>query len=160
MNLYEINANIMEAFEKAIDPETGEILDAEAVEELEGLQIQRDDKIENILLWIKNLNAEAEALKKEKLAFADRQARAEKKIESLKKYVSDALAGEKFKTDRVAVTWRRSESVGYTGDITALPAECIKVKTDVDKTALKNLLKSGVEIPGAEITEKLNIQIK
>ena len=30
MNLYQIDAEIMNAFENAVDPETGEIVDAEA----------------------------------------------------------------------------------------------------------------------------------
>lgn len=84
MNLYQINADIMNAFEHALDPETGEIVDVAAYAAIDNLQCDLNEKIENILLWIKNLQSDAEALKKEKMAFADRQARAEAKAESRK----------------------------------------------------------------------------
>ena len=79
MNLYQINADIMNAFENALDPETGEIVDMAAYAAIDNLQCELNEKIENILLWIKNLQSDAEALKKEKMAFADRQSRAEAK---------------------------------------------------------------------------------
>ena len=161
MNLYEINSQIMAAFEAAVDMETGEIINEEAYEALNGLQMERGEKIEGILLWIKNLSADAEALKKEKQAFADRQAAAERKMESLKRYVSGALDGEKFKTDRVAVTWRKSEAAEYAGKITDLPSSCIRVKEpEVNLAELKRKLKEGAIIPGARLVERNNIQIK
>ena len=49
MTLYEINEAIRNAIELGFDPETGEILDASALEQL---QMDRDEKIENICLYI------------------------------------------------------------------------------------------------------------
>lgn len=161
MNLYEINDRIMEAFDAAVDPETGEIIDSDAYQALNDLQMQFDEKAEGILLWIKNLRAQADALKKEKQAFESRQQAAERKAESLKKYISNVLKGEKFSTERVSVSWRKSESAEYVGDVNALPAEYIRQKDpEVNKTALKAALKNGVKIPGASLVEKNNIQIK
>ena len=54
MNLYEIDA----AITACIDPETGEVLDEEA---LNALHMERSAKVESVALWIKNLNAEAAA---------------------------------------------------------------------------------------------------
>ena len=53
-NLFEIDRAIMDAMEKCIAPETGEI-DGEIYTELEALQMERTKKIENIACWIKNL---------------------------------------------------------------------------------------------------------
>lgn len=64
MNLYEIDARIMEAFEAAVDEETGEIVNEEAYAALDALQEARDEKIENVLLWIKDLKSDAEQLQK------------------------------------------------------------------------------------------------
>ena len=64
MNLYQIDAEIMRAFEDAMDPDTGEIVDAEAYAALDRLGVERDNKIENILLWIKDLKSDSEQLKK------------------------------------------------------------------------------------------------
>jgi hypothetical protein len=161
MNLYEIDAALMAAYENAVDMETGEILDNEAYAAIDGLEMALAEKTENILLWIKNLSAEAEALKTEKMSFDARQKRAERKAESLKRYVSKVLEGKKFKTDHVEASWRKSESVEFDGNVMSLPENCIRVKEpEVNKTELKKLLKAGQEIEGAWLVEKQNLQIK
>ena len=60
MTLYEIDKAILD-FEFEVDEESGEILNAS---ELDELQMARDDKIEGISLWIKNLEAEKEAIRR------------------------------------------------------------------------------------------------
>lgn len=153
MNLYEIDNEIM----SCVDMETGEIIDAE---KLDQLQMNRDQKIENIALWIKNLTSDAEALKAEKLTFADRQRVTEHKIASLKKYLSDYLAGEKYKSAKVSVSFRKSESVNIV-DMSQIPEQYLKVaEPTADKTGIKNALKAGEVIAGAELIENQNIQIK
>ena len=153
MNLYEIDNEIM----SCIDEETGEIVD---VEKLDSLVMERDVKIENICLWIKNLKADSVALKAEKDNFAARQKAAENKAESLTKYISSYLNGEKYKSARVTVSYRKSEAVNIT-DISQIPTEYIKLaEPQADKTAIKNAIKGGMVIPGAEIVENQNIQIK
>jgi len=153
MKLYEIDAEIM----GLIDDETGEILDVERFDELSG---ERDAKVENICLWIKNLKAEAEALKAEKDAFAQRQKVAENKMNSLKEFVSRYLEGCSFKTTKVNVSFRKSETLEIS-DVYKIPEDFLKYKEpDVDKTALKKAIKEGASVEGAEIVEKLNIQIK
>lgn len=101
MNLYEIDNRIAEAFEAAVDQDTGEIIDEQAYEALNGLQMDREQKIEGILLWIKDLSAHAGDIKKEKDTLAQRQKAAENKAESLKRYVASVLSGEKFSTSEL-----------------------------------------------------------
>lgn len=153
MNLFEINEEIM----KCVDAESGEIIDTE---KLEQLQMEETSKIENIACWIKNLLSDAEALKVQKQTFADRQKAVENKAESLKKYLSDYLAGQKFSTDKVAISFRKTSSVNVT-DMSALPEEYLKfAEPTPDKTAIKNAIKSGQKISGAEILENQSISIK
>ena len=153
MKLYEIDAAILEL----IDVETGEILDCEKLDELE---TARDVKIENIALYIKNLNAEAAALKAEKDTFAKRQKVAENRAESLKKYLSDCLAGEKFKTTKVNISFRSSESLAIE-DGTEIPKEFLRYKEpEVNKTDLKKAIAEGLVINGVSIVKNQNIQIK
>ena len=161
MTLYEIDAEIMEIIENAVDPETGEIIDELAMAGLGNLNEAREKKIENMLLMVKNLESDAEQLKAEKLAFDQRQRVALNKAEWLKKCVQNSLAGAKFTTPRVAVSYRKSTAVEFTGDVRKLPEECIKRKEpEVDKTALGNLLRGGTKIPGARLVERQNMQIK
>ena len=157
MTLFEINKAILE-FDYEIDEETGEILNAEA---LDALQLARDEKIEGVGLWIKNLQAEAEAVKKEKDAMADRQRRLEKKAESLKNYLVYALQGERFSTPRIAISWRKSESV-LIPDEALLDDRFVNITMikKPDKKLIKDTLKAGREVPGAELITKQNLQIK
>ena len=153
MNLFEIDSAILDC----VDVETGEIFDEVKFEEL---ALERDVKIENICLWIKNLKAEAEALKAEKDAFAQRQKAAENKMESLKKYISSYLDGSTFSTSRVAVSFRKSESVEVEEGAN-IPDEYLRFKEpEVNKTELKKALKDGKKIDGVCLVEKQNIQIK
>ena len=159
MTLYEIDHAIAEAFEAAIDPETGEILDSEAWSRLETLQMEHDAKIEGIGCWIKDLNAEAAAIKAEE--DKKRRQSSERKAESLKGYLAWTLQGEKFKSSKVAISWRKSETVELDPgvDPVELPLKYqrVKVSVDADKAALKEVLKAGWDIPGVRLVEKQNI---
>ena len=77
MTLYEIDHAISEAFERAIDPETGELINEEAWAQLEALQMDREQKLENVALWVKDLNAEAAAIREEEKNLAKRRQSAE-----------------------------------------------------------------------------------
>ena len=153
MRLYEIDNEIL----NCVDIETGEIFDEER---FETLSLERDAKVENICLWIKNLKAEAEALKAEKEVFAARQKAAENRMESLKRYISGYLEGTTFESAKVKVSFRKSESVEIM-EGAVIPDEYLRFKEpEVNKTELKKALKAGLSIEGAYIVESQNIQIK
>lgn len=153
MRLYEIN----EAILGCIDQETGEVIDPE---KLDALTMERETKLENVALWIKDLKAEAEALKAEKQAFADRQKAAETKAESLKKYLEYALEGDPFKTTKVAVSFRKTKSVKI-NDIFKISNEYLKYsEPTADKAAIKKAIEAGEQIEGAELVEGLSVSIK
>ena len=161
-NLFEINSNIMAAWDAAIDPETGEV-DETALALFESLQIERDAKIENIACWIKNLKSDAEALKAEAKNMADRAKAAERKADSLKRYLAAALHGEKFQSARAAISWRKSVSVEVDeAEVENLPEQYIrrKVSVEADKTAIKDALKAGEILEGCRLVESNNISIK
>ena len=156
MTLYELDKAIAE-FELEVN-EDGEVLN---IDELDELNLAREQKIEGISLWVKNLEAEKEAVKHEKDNFADREKRLGKKIDSLKGYLTYALQGEKFSTPKVAVSFRRSESVHITDEY-LIPDEykLFTVVKKPDKKVLKDALKKGKDIMGCELVEKQNISIK
>lgn len=157
MTLFEIDKAIMD-FEFEVDEETGEILNPNALEELE---MAREQKIENVGLYIKNLEAEATAVENQEKIFADRKKRIRKKIDGLKGFLGYALNGEKFKTDRVVMSFRPSESVNITDEY-LVPDEYCNFTTvrKPDKKVIKDALKNGKEIMGAELIKKNNVQIK
>lgn len=153
-SLYQIDQAIM----SCVDGETGEIIDAEA---LDALMMQRESKIESVACWIKNLESDVLALKAEKDAFAARQKAAENKVDGLKKWLATALQGDKFSTGKCAVSFRKSEQVDIQ-DESLVPKEFLKetITYKPDKTAIKEAIKAGQEISGCQLVENLNPQIK
>ena len=158
MKLYEID----EAILNCIDTETGEIIDAD---QLDKLTMEREAKLENVACWIKDLKAEAEALKAEKMAFTERQKVAENKMESLKKYLAYALDGKKFSTAKCAVSFRNTESVEVTEEgLEALMKEHDELLTykapEPNKTAIKQAIKDGLNVAGVQLVQNISTIIK
>ena len=158
MKLYEID----EAILNCIDTETGEIIDAD---QLDKLQMERDTKLENVACWIKDLKAEAEAIKTEKQILANRQKVAENKAESLKKYLAYALGGKKFSTAKCAVSFRNTESVEVTEEgLEALMKEHDELLTykapEPNKTAIKQAIKDGLNVAGVQLVQNISTIIK
>ncbi len=153
-NLYEIQEQLL----NCIDMETGEIVDTQKFDEL---QMEREQKLEGVALWYKNLISEADQYKQEKKSFELKEKQATSKAESLKKYLDSALNGNKFGTIKVNISYRKSASVEVL-DVDKLPDEFKKSVTTIsaDKTEIGKALKSGKEIDGAKMVENNNIQIK
>lgn len=150
--LYEINEQIA----GLVDPETGEIADFEAFEKL---NLDLDTKIKNIALWIVNLRSDAEQLEEQEKKFRDRKTATKNKAESLKNLLDGFLSGEKRSFPEVVISYRKSEQVTVDDDA-KLDDRFLRIKTEIDKTALKDALNHGESIEGARLEVKNNIQIK
>lgn len=162
MKLYEINEALEQALEAAFDPETGEILDEDALAQVETLELAREDKLEGIACWIKDLRADAEAIKTEKNNLAKRERAANNKADRLTDYLKWQLAGEKLKTARASVSYRHSEAVELADNFEPmnLPSDCWAVEYKVNKTAIKEHLKAGETLEGAELVKRTSMIIK
>lgn len=144
---------------RVVDTESGEIIDLEAIAALE---MERDKKLENLGCWYKNLLADAEALKAQKSAFAEREKAARGKAESLRGFLGRYLNGKKFETAKVAMSFRKSEAVEFDAKcIGDVPEEFLKFKDpELDKVAVKKAIKAGETVPGCELVARQNLQIK
>ena len=107
--LYEIDQDILDC----VDEETGEILDTE---KLDALQMEREAKLEGVALWIKDLRAEAEAVKAEADKLTARKKALENKIDGLKNWLLFALGGEKLNTPRCKVYQTHSQRLVIVGE--------------------------------------------
>lgn len=160
MTLYEINQAILDL----VDPETGEVLDWEA---LNRLNLAREEKLEGVALWMKNIAAEMDAIRAEEKRLAERRKSLERKHTSLTSYLTDALNGEKFETARCSVNFRKTTRVEIADMIaTAVWAEnnmpdiVTRPAPTVSKTELARLLKDGREIPGCELVSDVSMSVK
>lgn len=161
MTIYEIDASIAACMAEAVDPETGEVSENLDTAALSELMLAREEKIEGVACWIKNLRAYAADIRAEEIALAERRRKAEKRAERLSDWLAEILAGEKFRSPRAEVSFRKSTTVEVE-DVQALPEELLTVKLEYkpDKQAIKLRIKSGEELPGCSLVEKSNIQIR
>ena len=161
MVLYEIDR----ALEALIDPETGELLDYEA---FAALQMEREAKLENTALWVKDLAAECAALRAEEVKLAERRRVKENRAKRLRDYLTAALDGEKLETARCTVSYRRAAAL----EVTDLSAAAKYLEESgrrdlvtygapaLDKRGVMAALKTGEAVPGVEIVDRVSTIIK
>ena len=159
-NLFEINKQIMDAWDACVDPDTGEI-DESKYAEMEALQVEFNTKIENLACWAKNLTSDAVQLKAEAAALTDRAKAAEKKADSLKRYIAAALHGTKFETPRCAIGWRKSTAIAI-AEGAQIPDKYVRTKiiTEPNKALIKAALSAGEEIDGCSLETRNNMTLK
>lgn len=162
MSIYTIDRAITEL----VDPETGEIQDWEAYE---ALQMDREQKIENTACFYKNTMAEAAAIKAEEENLKKRREVLENRGKRLKEYLEYALAGQAFQTPKCSIAWRKNPpKVNLTEPALAIAWALshghkdliIERAPDISKDGLKQLLKTGEEIPGAELVVGMSMGVK
>lgn len=162
MTLYELTKQIQELSEREwADPDTGEILDEDVANALNALTLERDEKIENVALWYKDTLAEAEAIKAEENKLASRRRGKERLAESLKRYLDYALAGQKFSSPRVAISFRNVVN-GKTviDDPAKIPMAFQKVVTEPIKSEISKAIKAGMDVPGAHLEDSHSVIVR
>ena len=160
MKLYEIAPALRFALDDIeVDPETGEILNADA---LHAVEAQAAEKVEATALYLRELDAEAKAAKEEADRMLARVKSMQKRSDYLKAMLLEALhATGKVKTGRVTVSIRTTQAVAV-DEGTNLPEAYTTVKTTVspNKVAIKQALLDGVEVPGCELIERESVSIR
>lgn len=168
MTLYEIDAAIMTAIAHGIDPETGEITN---LDELMGLQMDRERKIENIACLVKNLKADVKAMKEEAQTLTDRRRVVENKVARLEAVLDEALDGQKFSTSRCVVSFRNSKAVEVDDEDALINWACLNGQEDnfvryrapeINKANLLRYLKEDhpLDPPGVRLVERRSLGVK
>jgi len=162
MKLYEISHKYR-AIMAHIEERGGDLDGIEA--ELDATEDALAEKADAICALIAEATAEATAYKAEADRLTDGRRRADNRAERLRQYLASNLPVDGLKTQRFALSFRRSESVEVAYDLAgSYHAYAQYIKRDViysaDKSAIKAAIKSGVLIPFAAIESKNNLQIK
>lgn len=158
--LYELNRDLQTVLDGGLvfDEETGEVLfDAS---DLEKLKASYEEKLEGCGLYIKNLESDAKAIRAEEQALAARRRAIEAKAKRLREYVLLHLGDEeKLQTPRLVMSARYAEAVRIDDDAELADQWC-RIKREPNKTAIKDALKAGEKIAGAEIIRNRSLQLK
>jgi chromosome segregation ATPase len=163
-SLYEIDRDIQAFIDGlfAMADENGEVdIDMDI---LEDLKEQRQTKLENIALYIKNLASEASAIKEEENSLSERRKRLERKCERLKGILVRSMTENNEKeisSPRYCAKIRDSKATEIYDD-KILPPEYIVGKTTYapDKTAIKKAIEAGNEVAGARIVINHNLKLE
>lgn len=172
-NIWEIDERLVNLIENQFDTDDGIIYESEEelAKKIDEVAIELDTKIENIGCYIKNLESDIEAFKREEDNLKKRRKSTENKIEGLKTYLNNYLTAVypneddrrkwKFKTPKVVLGYRKSTTVEVP-DLEKLDKNFIKIKTETsaDKTAIKEAIKNGIEVKGAFLKDNINLSIK
>lgn len=163
MTIFDIDKRISEIL-MMTDEETGE-LPEDAFEELDKLIEDRDVKIDNAACMILDLAADAKKIRDQELALAERRKSLERRAERIKKYLEFVTHGEPFSSPRVQIKYGRSQAVEIDENVFWAWCEnhqeyARRKDPEPDKTAIKNALKAGEIIPGAELVDRSYMTIK
>jgi len=160
--LYDIDQEILDC----VDLETGEILDSE---KLDALQMEREAKLEGVALWVKDLNAEAAAVKEEADKLTARKRALDNKIAALKMWLLMALDGQKLKTPRCNVYQTHSTRLAVADEQKLIeflktieePERFLRFREpELRKDEIKMALRNDYHIPGAALEETEGVVIK
>lgn len=161
MKLYEIKEQYLQLLNSSIDEDY-------LIDSLESLEADFDDKADNVACYIKQLEYEAEAIKKEIEALKQRNEQKLKEADKLKEYLFNnlkALNKTKIETSRNNIQIKKNppsvvlDEAFMNWAIQHKP-ELTKVKYEPDKQQIKDILKNEIELPYARLEQKERINIK
>lgn len=137
--------------------------DEELSKALENIDDEIEVKAENYAGLIKNLEAEADAYKKE----IERMSKIKKSLESradyLKKNLEDAmieLDKKKFKTNLFSFNIQRNAPGIKILDEDKIPEEFVEYERKIKKNDLKKAIKEGLETDAAVLVESESLRIR
>ena len=164
MRLYELTADYEKAFTEMVDAETGEIND-QALALLDGLKDDIKEKGLAVAAYIRNHDADVDALKTEEQRLATRRKQLESRMEWLREYLLKNMVRcgiSEIKSPYFTIKTKKCPpSVKVLNDAD-LPQQYIRVKEQisVDKSKIKQDICSGIPVPGAMMEQNTTIVIK
>ena len=131
---------------------------------LEALDLAIEDKLENIGKVIRNLDGEVSALKNEEKRLADKRKSIENSVKRLKGYAKDNLnvtGKDKLKAGLFTFAMQNNPPSVQINDESLIPKEYyVPVEPKLDKSTIKELLRDGKTVPGAELIQKKGLRIR
>jgi hypothetical protein len=168
MKLYEL-ADSYNAFLEAVD--NGEIPNEAVADTLDSIEAAVEDKVEAIIVVIKNLQAESKALEAEEQSLKDRRKAKENRVEWLKNYLysqMERMGMRKIETSRGVLAIKKNpESVVIDNEAELIDwleknrPEWLKYsQPSISKKDVLDAIKGGETIPYVHTERKERVEIK
>lgn len=170
MKLYELTQEFESLFE-SLDDMDGEDMEQAWFDTLESIEAEFDEKAENIAVFIKELTADIKAIKDEEHKQAERRRAKEHHVERLKAYLLGAMNATHRETidgSRARVSVRSNAESPRFADEEKFVMWAIANADDlltypqpkISKTAVKDYIRAGGEIPGVTLERSQSVIIK
>ncbi|MCK9622168.1 MAG: siphovirus Gp157 family protein [Methylobacter sp.] len=164
LQLYKLTEHYLQALDFLTDPEN-DVDQKTAIDTIESLDGELDDKLLNVAKALANYEAEAEAIKAVEQRQQARRKLLENKASWLRDYLKrnmEATGHNKFSDNEIAVSLAKTPASVQIDDESSVPKEFwkTKVETSVDKKALADAIKSGLDLPGIRLQAGFRVSIK
>lgn len=163
-NIYEITGDWLKLYDMADDPDMDADVWFDTMEAIEG---ELEVKAENYARLIKQLEADAEGIKKEADRLAARQKTLKNKADWLKKNLEasmQATGKTKFETEHFKFGIQKNPaSLKFDEEfaVSNLPLEYLKiVEPEVNKAALKEAIKNGQTFDHVQLVQSESLRIR
>lgn len=162
MKLYEIPEEYRKVLEGVqVDEETGEILGTDALVEFAG---DLNETIKNTGLYLFELDSEAQQIDAQIKRLKSRKDGIKRRADTLKNLMLDAMtsSGLKKVSDPLVTVYLRKSTATIVDNMELIPKDLLRVKveTSPDLVAISKTIKSGIEVPGAHLEDRQNVNIK
>lgn len=158
MNLYDLVGNYKKVYEMDLDDETWQ-------DTLESIDSAIEQKADGVMYVIRNLEVDVIGLKDEEKRLKSKREVAERKIKRLKQYLQEnmeAVGKTRFKTQLFAYNIQNNPASLKLTDEKLIPEKYYTVETSrkYDNKAIKDDLKAGKVINGAELKTSQSLRIR
>ena len=163
MKLYDISNNLL-VLQTMLDNAADELDRQCAIDTLESVEFDFNEKIENIVKLIRNWEGEAVAIENEKKRLSNRADSLNKNIAKLKEYMYTELKKldrDKVQTDLFTVSVKKNPKKVVVLDLLSVPVDYLKFQEpQVDKRKIMQDLNLGKEVAGVTIEQDESLVIK
>lgn len=162
MHLYELSqgyANLLGLIEEAEDPTLIHTL-------LQATEGQIQEKAANIVKFIKSMDADIDIIKAEEKRLTERRKAIENRRNSIKEYIQqqmELMGMDKIKTPTMTIALQNNPPSVNVLDEKLIPASYLTIIPEtyvINKSAIREAIKNGEEVPGAELTQGKSLRVR
>ena len=163
LKLYEISDQYQFLLSQLYNDDTGEINNV-ALEMLQEMKEPMENKCLNVVRVFKALDAEREAIEKERKNMAAREKSLKTQVDFLKNYLlinMEKCEIKKIECPQFVISLKKNPHAVDAYDKSVIPDEYKKITIEYDIQRMKyDMLNNGVVIPGACLIQRNSVQIK